>query len=94
VRESVGLRETDSEDRFRALLAVAEVEVVGGPHTDVFARANEQILAVARAVEPRPYAVIVWNGEAGDGPGGTADFVAALARVSGDDRVVVIDPAP
>jgi hypothetical protein len=33
------------------------------------------------------------NGE-GDGPGGTSDFVARLDRVSGDHRVVVIDPTP
>jgi hypothetical protein len=33
------------------------------------------------------------NGE-GDGPGGTSDFVAHLDRVSGDHRVVVIDPRP
>jgi hypothetical protein len=36
----------------------------------------------------------VWNGEKGDGPGGTSDFVARLGRVSGDERVVVIDPTP
>ena len=48
---------------------------------------------LARAIDPHPYALIVWDGEPGDGPGGTSGFVALLGRISGDERIVVIDPA-
>jgi PAS domain-containing protein len=91
---SVALPQTDWEERFRALLGRSDVEVVDGSDGDVYARTNERIIERARAVDERPHALIVWNGEKGDGPGGTSDFVARLARVSGDERVVVIDPTP
>jgi hypothetical protein len=59
----------------------------------VHARRNEGIIERAREVDDHPLALIVWNGKEGDGPG-TSDFVARLGRVSGEDRVVVIDPIP
>jgi hypothetical protein len=95
VSRSVALPGTRWEARFRALLDTSEVEVVDGPDDEeVFARTNDRIIAVAREIDDRPHALIVWNGEKGDGPGGTSDFVARLGRASGDDRVVVIDPTP
>jgi hypothetical protein len=94
VEQSVALPGTDWEQRFRALLPGAELEVVGGDEDDVYARTNARILAAARALDPHPHAVIVWNGAAGDGPGGTADFVAQLGARPGDDRVQIIDPTP
>jgi hypothetical protein len=94
VSASVALPGTDWEQRFRALLTEADVEVVDGPGDDVFERTNERILEVAREIDERPHAVIVWNGETGDGPGGTSDFVARLGHSPGDDRVLVIDPMP
>lgn len=93
-RSSVTLPDSDWEQRFDALLARATFEVVGGPEDDVYARTNQRLIEVARALEPRPHAVVVWNGEEGDGPGGTSDFVAQLRRVSGDERLIVIDPSP
>jgi hypothetical protein len=36
--------------------------------------------------------VIVWNGQEGDGPGGTRDFVRRLGHSGPDERVEVIDP--
>lgn len=96
VKSSVALPGTDWEERFHALLGQADdVEVVGGPDDDqVYARANGRIIAVAREIDDRPYAIIVWNGEKGDGPGGTGDFAGRLGRTSGDERIVCIDPTP
>ena len=91
VSDSVELPGTNWERRFRALLPQADVEVVGGPDDTVYERTNERILQVAREIDDRPYAVIVWNGEAGDGPGGTDDLVSRLGL---DERVIVIDPTP
>jgi hypothetical protein len=94
VSDSVSLPQTDWEERFRALVGRADVEIVGGSDDDVYARTNERIIERAREVDDHPLALIVWNGEEGDGPGGTSDFVARLGRVSGEDRIVVIDPTP
>ena len=95
VARSVALAGTDWERRFYALLPEAEVEVAGGADDDeVFARTNERIIEVARMIDERPHAVIVWNGEEGDGAGGTSHFVSSLGHGSDDERLVVIDPAP
>ncbi len=95
VARSVAIAGTDWEQRFRALLPQADVEVVDGPEDDeLFARTNQRMIEVAREIDPRPYAVIVWNGEEGDGPGGTRDFVSQLGHDLKDDSVAVIDPTP
>jgi len=95
VSRSVALPGTDWEQRFRKLLGQADVEVVDGPDDDdVFARTNERIIEVAREIDERPHAVIVWNGKKGDGPGGTRDFVSQLGHDIEDDSVAVIDPTP
>lgn len=95
VARSVAIRGTDWEQRFRALLPQADVEVVDGPDDDeVFARTNQRIIEVAREIDPRPHAVIVWNGKEGDGPGGTRDFVSQLGHDLEDESVAVIDPSP
>jgi hypothetical protein len=105
VADSVALPDTDWEERFRALVDRAgagteeggpavSLEVVGGSDDGVYARTNARIIERARAIDDRPLALVVWNGEEGDGPGGTSDFVARLGQVSGEDRVVVIDPTP
>jgi hypothetical protein len=95
VARSVAIPGTDWEQRFRALLPHAEVEVTEGPDDDeVFARTNERIIAIAREIDPRPPAVIVWNGKEGDGPGGTRDFVTRLGHNLEDETVAVIDPTP
>jgi hypothetical protein len=94
-RRSVALPGTDWVDRFREVLARAEVEVIDGPHDDgAFARANARIIQIAREIDESPYAVIVWNGQEGDGPGGTRDFVQRLGYTGPDERVCVIDPSP
>jgi hypothetical protein len=95
VARSVRIPGTDWEQRFRALLPKADIEVIDGPDDDeLFARTNQRIIDVARQIHPRPHAVIVWNGEEGDGPGGTRDFVSQLGHDLDDDSVAVIDPTP
>ncbi|NUW32400.1 hypothetical protein HTZ77_13305 [Nonomuraea sp. SMC257] len=58
----------------------------------VFARANARMVETARALDPGPRAVVVWDGRAGDGPGGTGDLVARLGYDPADPRLRVIDP--
>jgi hypothetical protein len=95
VARSVAIPGTAWEQRFRELLRHAEVEVVDGPDDDeVFARTNQRIIEVARAIDEQPHAVIVWDGKEGDGPGGTRDFVSQLGHDLEDDDVVLIDPTP
>ena len=90
---SVALEGTDWAERFRRALGTAEVEVVEHPPgADVFERTNARIIEAARALDPEPHAVIVWNGQEGDGPGGTRDFVRRLGHTRPGERVRVIDP--
>ena len=94
-RESVALPGSDWSERFHSLLAaVAEVEVLGTREGDVFERTNEWLLDSARAAsgsEP-PHAIVIWDGQEGDGAGGTRDFLHGLGFAGPNDRVAVIDP--
>jgi hypothetical protein len=95
VPRSVAIPGTAWEERFRNLLEHADVEVVDGPDDDeLFARTNQRIIEVARGIDERPHAVIVWDGMEGDGPGGTRDFVSQLGHDLADDAVALIDPTP
>jgi len=98
-RRSVALPDSDWSARFRALLQIADVETVSkqdSPDDDgeVFAQANRRLIEVARVIDPTPHAVLVWNGEGGDGAGGTRDFVRQLGYDAPNRRVCVIDPTP
>ncbi|MGN6867769.1 MAG: hypothetical protein ACTHMY_05120 [Solirubrobacteraceae bacterium] len=94
-RRSVALPGTNWVDRFREVLARAEVEVIDGPYDDgAFGRANARIIQIARELDETPYAVVVWNGDEADGPGGTRDFVQRLGYTCPDEHVCVIDPTP
>lgn len=95
VRRSVALPDTDWEARFRRVLRRAEVEVVDGPDDEqVFARANARMIELARALDERPHAIVVWDGREGDGPGGTRDLMTRLGYGGPDERLRVIDPTP
>jgi hypothetical protein len=75
-RRSVALPGTDWSSRFRRVLDHADVEIVGSREQadDVFVRANMRIVEVARTLAAgTPRAIVVWDGRAGDGPGGTRD---------------------
>jgi hypothetical protein len=99
---SVDLPGTDWAERFRRLLAVAEVRELAGPadeggdprDDEVFARTNRWMVELARRIDGQPYAVIVWDGAAGDGPGGTWDLVRQLGYGAADRHLRVIDPTP
>jgi hypothetical protein len=97
-RRSVELPDSDWTRRFRTLLEVADVETVSAEASadegEIFARANRRLVEVARAIASRPHGLLVWNGEAGDGRGGTRDFVHQLGYQAPDRRVHVIDPTP
>jgi NAD(P)-dependent dehydrogenase (short-subunit alcohol dehydrogenase family) len=92
---SVAIADTDWSERFRRLLRRAEVRVLehGSPDDPaLYARTNRWLLDVARSFG-EPKVILVWNGQRGDGPGGTEEF----ARLAGPDepdpdRIRVIDP--
>lgn len=92
---SVALDGTDWAERFRSALGAAEAEVVEQPPgEDVFARTNARMIEIARELDPEPHALLVWDGRAGDGPGGTRDFIAQLGHEGPGERVRIIDPTP
>ncbi|WAM19969.1 patatin-like phospholipase family protein [Rhodococcus sp. JS3073] len=95
-QHSVTIPDTQWQQRFRSLLARADVEVVnfgGIPQGyDVYAATNIRIIERARMLDPRPHALLVWDGQHGDGRGGTHDFVHRLGYTGPDPRVRVIDP--
>lgn len=96
---SVDVPGTDWVARFGRIARRAEVRVLddvdgSGPDDDVFTRANHWMVDVARSIDPRPYAIVVWDGRRGDGLGGTADMVRRLGVQRTDPRVRVIDPRP
>ncbi len=95
-RRSVDVPGTDWAARFHRVAGRAEVRVLdggdGGGPDDVFARTNAWMVDVARSIDPHPYAIVVWDGCSGDGPGGTADMIGRLGAQGADPRVRVIDP--
>jgi hypothetical protein len=94
-QRSVALPGTDWSRRFRQLLAAADVEVLEetAGSDDVFARTNAWIIDTARRVSAAPpLAIVVWNGQVGDGPGGTTDLLTRLGAHGSQDRIRVIDP--
>ncbi|WP_448639710.1 patatin-like phospholipase family protein [Geodermatophilus sp. URMC 63] len=98
-KRSVELPDSDWANRFHELLPRCEVEIVPSGDAapdgeDVFARANIRLVELAGSITPSPHALLVWNGQSGDGPGGTADFVRRLGYTGPDPRVRVIDPTP
>jgi uncharacterized protein len=98
-KRSVELPDTDWLSRFREVRKHSTEEVVSTPDKDgadgdPFVRANIRIIGLAQSKDPRPHALLVWNGAGGDGPGGTADFVHRLGYSKPDARVCVIDPTP
>jgi hypothetical protein len=88
---SVRLPGSDWERRFRDLRRRWPTWVQPDEGSgDVFARNNAWCLEVARAQAPPEglRAVVVWNGAAGDGPGGTADFVDRARALGAEVEVI------
>ena len=61
---------------------------------DAFAQANEEVqrraVEYAKRLDEKPVVLVVWDGQPGDGPGGTADNVE-LWRFQGVEPLI-IDP--
>jgi uncharacterized protein len=93
-QSSVALPDGDWVPRFRAVLERSEWQVLeDGPRDEsVFERTNEWIVETARAIDDTPRALIVWNGQEGDGPGGTRHFVRLLGYQQPEPGIHVIDP--
>jgi nucleotide-binding universal stress UspA family protein len=96
VRRSVELPRSTWARRFAELMAAFPPEVLDPPSLgdEPFARNNERVLDEAAALAETHgvplRAVVVWDGQAEEGPGGTAEFLrAARAR---DADVVVAEP--
>lgn len=102
VHASVAHRGPDWVARYEAVRrqipgqAVQSAPLVLGalkPGQDAYARCNEWLLATARQAAATPaslHVLALWDGEGGDGPGGTAHLVDT-ARATGA-RVTVIHP--
>lgn len=97
-RRSVGPPGGDWSRRFRRLLDAADVRQLAGATAhdgdEAFVRANTRLVELARALDPRPHVLVVWDGVQGDGPGGTADLVRRFGYGPDDPRLHVIDPSP
>jgi hypothetical protein len=99
-RRSVDLPGTDWSGRFRSLTNVSQMRLISEEVDDVpagdevFACVNDWMLDIARLLDPHPYALIVWDGKEGDGPGGTSDLVRKLRYGAEDPRIRIIDPTP
>jgi uncharacterized protein len=96
---SVDLPDSDWADRFEALLATCEVRLLEHelghrpPPEKVFSRTNQWMVELARSLcGGTPHALVVWDGGAGDGPGGTRDLVKRLGHTGPSATVAVIDP--
>lgn len=88
-----GVPGSDWELRFQALWTSTPErrrEVMNLPVTDdAFGRCNIRLLERAGA-HGRIHLIALWDGKAGDGPGGTADLIA---RVGATDRPDIFSPA-
>ncbi len=91
LEKSVNFADDRWPDRYRAVVAQAELviapEVLGDlpPGVDPYERTNLWMLDEARRIGGADISFIcVWNGEGGDGPGGTKHMMDAV-RASGGD---------
>jgi hypothetical protein len=98
VATSVHVDGTDWADRFAAVRDRSVVRVQDEEHEplrgdDVYERTNDWLLdvAVSHAPAHRLRVLVVWDGEAPDGPGGTADFLERAKTLDAD--IAVLDPA-
>lgn len=78
--------------RFDAVHRWSTTVVVEPGDDDRYVAVRRSLIARARqaAGDGPIHAVAVWDGEEGDGPGGTADMVAALEALLGDRGVLRI----
>jgi hypothetical protein len=87
-----GLADDRWEKRFHSLLSSAGSQIVKVEtlnSSNVFRACNEAMLNLARASDPTPTLLALWDRQVGDGPGGTAEMVMAVEHLGG--RVIVIE---
>jgi hypothetical protein len=103
IERSVAFAGEDWRDRFFAVRNHARTVMRSmtdelGPvpeDVNVFVRNNRWLLAAALSCGPeRVRFVALWDGAAGDGPGGTADLVVQVKRRSGQVHIIDIDDLP
>lgn len=91
--ESVRFAGAEWEDLFRATTASPIVEVVGpdadmigvdDPHTPNSRRMLEAALGEGGEI----HGLFLWDGEGGDGPGGTGELVSAVRGAGGKVRII------
>lgn len=91
-QRSVLVPGTDWVTRFRKVIAASEVRAAPTGGGDPFENANSAMVELARQIDPDPYTLLVWNGRASRGAGGTADLIKRLKLDRPAERVAVIDP--
>lgn len=91
LEKSVNFADDRWPKRYRAVVARAQLfiapEVLGAlpDGADPFERANLWMLEEARRIGGASVSFIcVWNGEGGDGPGGTKHMIDAVHKIGGD----------
>lgn len=97
LRKSVAFAGDDWVQRFHAITARAQVDVfpedspIAREASDPYERTNLWMVEEARRLGGQDIVFLcVWDGEGGDGPGGTAHMVQAVEAAGGS--VVRIDP--
>ena len=102
-RDSVDVPGTDWGAHFNSMLRTAEIRVLPSDRApmegdQLYAATNDWMIDSARSLlgdgQTAPNAIVVWNGQGGDGPGGTGHFVRQLGYDAPDPRLRVIDPTP
>ena len=79
-------------------LAPSEREVVLPARDDRgFALCNARIVELAKEIAKSFTIIALWDGKAGDGPGGTGEYVDSVRRIGGKvdiiDATILLDPA-
>lgn len=88
-----GVPETDWTDRFWTLWNATPPDrrevLLDRESQPGYALCNQRILQLARELGRRIAMITLWNGDAGDGPGGTGEFTYEVGQAGG--TVAIID---
>lgn len=79
-------------------LAPTEREILLPAHDDRgFALCNGRMIELAKEIAKSFTIIALWDGKAGDGPGGTGEHVEAVRRIGGKadiiDAAILVDPS-
>jgi hypothetical protein len=76
-------------DNWNALPPSEREIVLARKESSGYALCNERMVALAKSLANTYEVIALWDGKAGDGPGGTAEHVEAVRRIGG--KVDIID---